>query len=115
MGQKDKCKLAIQLSIKILEIKMIPIFTKLLLINIDASKVLGWSNKLIIRRYAGCFFVLSILISLNVREKKAISDPANRKDKIKSMNTKKISTLAAAGVIAKSEMVKISVNSLTEW
>jgi hypothetical protein len=49
-------------------------------------------------------------MSLNVREKKAISDPASKKDNIKSSTTKKISTVAAAGVIAKKGNEKISVN-----
>jgi hypothetical protein len=67
------------------------------------------------RRYDGCFFVRSILISLWVREKKAISDPASRKDNIKSRTTRKISTVAAAGVIAKKRGVKIVANPRTEW
>lgn len=89
---------------------MIPIFTKLLVMSIEASNVFGWSSKLTMRRYAGCFLVLSILISLNVREKKAISEPASKKDNIKSSTTKKISTVAAAGVIAKKGNEKISIN-----
>ena len=80
---------------------MIPIFTKLLPISIAASKVFGSSNKLTIRRYAGCFFVRSIFISLYVSEKKAISDPASKKDSMKSITTKNISTVVAAGVIAR--------------
>jgi hypothetical protein len=47
---------------------------------------------------------------LKVREKKAISDPASKKDSIKSSTTKKMSTVAAAGVIAKKGEVKISAN-----
>ena len=78
--------------------------------SIEASNIFGWSSKLTMRRYAGCFFVLSILISLKVREKKAISDPASKKDSIKSSTTKKMSTVAAAGVIAKKGEVKISAN-----
>lgn len=70
--------------------------------SMEANKILGWSNKLTIRLYAGRFFVRSILISLNVREKKAISDPASKKDNMKRMTTKKISMVVAAGVIAKS-------------
>ena len=99
MGQKVRLNPAIQLSIKILEINMIPIFTKLLLMSMDASKIFGCSSKLTMRRYAGCFFVRNIFISLNVREKKAISDPANKKDKIKRITTINISTVVAAGVI----------------
>ena len=100
-GQKVKCNPVIHPSIKILEIKMMPMFTKLLLISIDANKVFGCSSKLTIRRYAGCFFVRNIFMSLNVREKKAISDPANKKDNIKRITTINISTVVAAGVIAK--------------
>ena len=101
MGQKVKCNPPIQPSIKILEIKIIPMFTKLLLMSIDASKVFGCSSKLTMRRYAGCFFVRSMFISLNVREKKAISEPASKKDRMKSITTINISTVVAAGVIAK--------------
>ena len=99
MGQKVRFNPAIQLSIKILDIKTIPMFTKLLLISMDASKVFGCSSKLTIRRYAGCFFVRSIFMSLNVREKKAISEPASKKDKMKRIITINISTVVAAGVI----------------
>jgi len=38
-------------------------------------------------------------MSLNVREKKAISAPASKKDKTKRMRTIIISTVVAAGVI----------------
>ena len=40
-------------------------------------------------------------MSLNVKEKKATSAPANKNDKVKSMITRKISAPVAAGVIAK--------------
>ena len=76
-----------------------PIFTKLLLISMDANKVFGCSSKLTIRRYAGCFFVRNMFMSLKVREKKAISAPASKKDKIKRIITINISTVVAAGVI----------------
>jgi hypothetical protein len=36
-----------------------------------------------------------------VREKKAISDPASKKDNMKRIMTKNISIVVAAGVIAK--------------
>ena len=45
--------------------------------------------------------MLSILISLKVREKKAISAPASKKDNIKSISTENISIVVAAGVNAK--------------
>jgi len=40
-----------------------------------------------------------MFMSLNVREKKAISAPASKNDKIKSTKTINISTVVAAGVI----------------
>ena len=52
------------------------------------------------RRKAGCLFDLSILMSLKVREKKATSAPARRKDKEKSITIRKISTPVVAAVIA---------------
>jgi hypothetical protein len=41
-------------------------------------------------------------MSLNVREKKAISEPASKKDNIKRITTRNMSTVVAAGVIARS-------------
>ena len=43
----------------------------------------------------------NIFMSLKVREKKAISEPASKKDNMKSITTINISTVVAAGVIAK--------------
>ena len=67
----------------------------------EASKVFGCSSKLTMRRYEGCLFVRNKLISLKVREKKAISAPASKKDNIKSISTENISIVVAAGVNAK--------------
>ena len=50
-------------------------------------------------------------MSLKVSEKKAISDPASKKDRIKSMKTKKINMLVAAGVIANKGEKKMPANS----
>ena len=63
-GQKVRCNPVIQLSIKIFEIKMMPILTKLFAISMEPNNILGWSSKETIRLKAGCCFVLSILISL---------------------------------------------------
>jgi len=53
-----------------------------------------------------------VFISLNVREKNAISEPASKNDKLKRMINKKTRTLAAAIGIAKKEGEK---NAKTEW
>lgn len=81
---------------------MIPMFTKQLEISMDASNVLGVSRRFTILLYAGCCLVLSILISLSVREKKATSEPANKKDSRNSTNNVNTKTVVAAGVMAKS-------------
>ena len=57
-----------------------PIFTKLLVIKIDANKILGCSNKLTILLKEGCFLVFKILMSFEVKEKKATSLPARKKE-----------------------------------
>ena len=113
-AQKLRWKLPIQSSSKILEIRMMPMFTKLLVISIAASKVFGCSSKLTMRRYEGCCFVLRTLISFKVSEKKATSEPAIRKDKLKSITTRKRSTPVAAGVITRKEKGKL-LRSMTEW
>ena len=57
-----------------------------------------------IRRKAGCCFVLSILISLYVSEKKATSEPATKKDMVNKSSARNMSTADAAGVIASNEI-----------
>jgi hypothetical protein len=101
MGQKVRWYPLIQLSMSMLDIKMMPILTKLLLISMEANNVFGWSSRVTIRLYAGCFLVRSRLMSLKVSEKNAISDPASKNDSIKRMTTKNMSTVIAAGAIAK--------------
>ena len=64
--------------------------------SILASKVLGCSNRLTMRRYEGCFLVFKILMSLLLREKKAISLPAVINDKKSRSNATKIKTVTAA-------------------
>ena len=81
---------------------MMPMFTKLLAINIDASNVFGCSSKSTIRLKAGCCLVLSILMSLYVSEKKATSEPAIKNETVNNKIAKKIRTAVAAGVIASS-------------
>ena len=84
-----------------MEIKMIPMFTKLLTISSEAIKALGFFSNVTILLYEGCWRVLSILISFNVNEKNAISDPEKRKDKTKSTNNiKKSMVVVDAGVMA---------------
>ena len=77
---------------------MMPMFTKLFAINMEASNVLGVSSRLTILLYEGCCLVLSILISFRVNEKKATSDPASKNDIKKSIMTTKKSIVIAAGV-----------------
>jgi hypothetical protein len=83
--ESDKYSLKIPSSSK-LEIKMIPMFTKLFAINIDASNVFGCSSRLTILLKEGCFLVFKILTSLGLREKKATSLPESKKDNKKSTN-----------------------------
>lgn len=66
----------------------------------EKSNVFGRSRRETILLYAGCCLVLSTLMSFNVKEKNAISDPAKRKDNTKSTNRIKTSNVVAAGVIA---------------
>ena len=91
----------IQLSSNTFEMRMMPIFTKLFVISIEASNVFGDSSSVTMRRYDGCFFVLSRLISLYVSEKNATSEPATRKDIRKSVATITIRMMVAVGVMAK--------------
>jgi predicted transcriptional regulator len=58
--------------------------------------------------------VLSKLISLNVREKKATSEPATKKDRENNNIIKKISTVVAAGVIANREKLIVQLYAITE-
>ena len=113
--QKSKWKPVSQLSIKILDISMIPIFTKLLVISIAASNVLGCSSKVTIRLKEGCCLVFNIFISFEVSEKKATSLPATRKEIIKRTNIMKISMVVAAGVICKKISSRSIPFSMTEW
>ena len=80
---------------------MIPIFTKQLEIRSETNRVFGFFNSATILLYEGCWRVLSILISLIVNEKNAISDPEKRNDKTKSTNKIKTRKVVAAGVMAK--------------
>lgn len=93
---------------------MIPIFTKLLVISMAASKVLGLSSKLTIRLKEGCCRVFKILISLEVSEKKATSLPATRKEIINSINIMKTSMTLAAGVNARKKSKLPIPFSMTE-
>lgn len=88
-------------------------FTKLLAISMDASKVFGVSSSVTIRLKEGCCRVLSILISLSVREKKAISEPATKKEIKKSIMMVKRRIVVAAGVIA-NNLIKSWPNKFAE-
>lgn len=79
-----------------LEIKMMPMFTKLLAIIIDANKVFGCSSRLTILLNEGCFLVFKILTSFGLREKKATSLPESKKDNKKSTKTATIKIVVAA-------------------
>ena len=76
-----------------------PIFTKLLVIKIDANKILGCSNKLTILLKEGCFLVFKIFISFGVSEKKATSLPAIKNDNKNNIRIVTIRIVVAAGEI----------------
>lgn len=82
------------------EMRMIPIFMKLLAISMDASNVFGCSNSATIRLNDGCFRVFNTLISFDVSEKKATSLPEIKKENMNRIKSVNISTVVAAGVIA---------------
>ena len=75
--------------------------TKLLVISIDASRVLGVSSKVTILLYEGCRFVLRIFISLYVSEKNATSEPATKNEIIKSRKRAKIRIVVAPSVMTR--------------
>jgi len=52
---------------------------------------------------------------LNVSEKKATSEPASKNESEKRKNTRKISMVVAAGVIASKGNEKKFAVSMTEW
>ena len=74
---------------------MIPIFTRLLAIISEASNVLGSSNKLTILFQELSCLVFKILMSLSVKEKKAIFDPETMKEMIKK-NKMRIANMVVA-------------------
>ena len=90
-----------KVSNKILETRMMPMFTKLLVISIPASNVLGCSSRCTILLKEGCLLVFKTLMSLLEREKKATSLPATKKEIIKRMMAIKNKTVVAPGVMAK--------------
>lgn len=94
-NESDRKSLKIPSSSK-LEIIMIPMFTKLLAINIEANNVLGCSSKLTILLKEGCFLVFKILTSLELSEKNATSLPESKKDNRKSTKTATIKIVVAA-------------------
>jgi len=67
----------------------------------EASKILGCSNKLTMRLNEGCFLVLRILRSFEVREKKATSLPAKKKEITSRKKIEKIKIVVAAILITK--------------
>ena len=82
-----------------------PIFTKLFVISIEASNVLGLSSRVTILLKEGCCLVLSKLISFIVSEKKAISEPATKKEMKKRITTVKRSMVVAAGVSTRDKII----------
>jgi hypothetical protein len=74
-------------------------FTKQLEIIREAISTFGFSKRDTILLYEGCWRVLSMLMSFSVNEKKAISEPENRKDKTKSTNNIKTRIEVPAGVL----------------
>jgi hypothetical protein len=80
---------------------MIPIFTKLFAISMDARRVFGVSSRVTILLKEGCCLVFSILRSLIVSEKKATSEPATKKEIKNRMIIVKRSMVVCAGEIAR--------------
>ncbi len=94
-------------SITKFEMIIMAILIKLFAISKEASNVLGCSSRSTIRLYPGCCLVLSILISLKLKEKKATSAPDTKKEstrKIISKNTRTVvawTLIAARGILRK--------------
>ena len=78
-----------------------PRFTRLLVMSMDARKVLGCSKSVTIRLKEGCWRVLKTFISFWLREKKATSLPAIKKESINKIMAVKINTPVTAGIICK--------------
>lgn len=95
------------------EIRMMPMFTKLLAISMEPNRILGSSRSATIRLNAGCCLVRSIFISLYVSEKNATSDPEIKKEMVNSKIAIKIRTAEAAGVIKSREKCKEFAKSIT--
>ena len=108
-----RLKLSSRLFIRMFEMRMMPIVTKLLAMSIEPSRIFGSSSKATILLKAGCCFVRNILISLYVREKNATSEPEIRKEIVKSNTAIKMSTAEAAGVMRSKENCKEFANSTT--
>ena len=66
--------------------RMAPRFTNTLAISMDACNILGCSSKCTMRRKDGCCLVLSRLRSFDVRENKATSLPAIKKESRNNKN-----------------------------
>jgi hypothetical protein len=64
----------------------------------EARSVFGCSSKETTRLKEGCCFVLRLLMSLTVSEKKATSLPAIKKERRYSTAAIKLSRMVAAGV-----------------
>ena len=91
-----------------------PIFTKLFVMSMAASNVFGCSSNVTMRLKEGCCLVLRTLMSFSVKEKKATSLPATRKEMMNRMKIIKISMVVAAGVIAKKLINRFFPGPMTE-
>ena len=95
--------------------RIAPRFTTTFATSIEANNVLGCSSKDTTRLKDGCCFVLRLLISLTVSEKKATSLPAIKKDRRYKTAAIKLSRMVAAGVSNDSRVKVIKpVDSNTE-
>ena len=92
-----------------LEITMIAILIKLLAISKDPNSVLGCSsNSTILFKLLSCF-VLSILISLCVSEKKATSAPLSIKEQKINPISKKMNNEVLCTVIKAKTLIRIII------
>jgi hypothetical protein len=77
------------------------ILSNMFAINKDASRALGSSSRFTIRRQELSCLVLRILISLSLKEKKAILDPDTIKDMTRKKSIRITRMVVACALISK--------------
>ena len=92
---------------------MMAILIMLLAISMEASKVFGSSSRDTIRFQETSCLVLRILMSLNVREKKATSEPERTNDRISRKSTMIARIVVAWGLITSRLVDMLDLNRLT--